>query len=376
VATKFLFNASNLHIGGGIQVATSALSEWAEMHTFPTGLVIWASTEVDANLKAAGVDVSSLPGYQIEDSYGLCTLFSSHSKALQSFERVLTVFGPIYTWKMKPYGIVGFAQPWIIYPNNECYAKLSFIQILKTRLKYWVQGMFFKRAHVLVVELEHVKQGLIRVLGIPAERIHVIHNCLSSIYLDESSWQLVDVPKAEGCYRLGFVGRNYIHKNTSIFPAIASLIEQKYGIKTRFYVTFTEEEWKACTPVFRAICINVGPLGVAQCPNFYKTLDAVVFPSLLECFSATPLEAMAMKKPLFVSDKPFNRDVCGDHAHYFDPLSAESAAETIANVFLKGELDEVALQAARDHAINFSSPRERAEKFLALLTHCANEPKT
>lgn len=373
--SRIIFNASNLHVGGGIQVATSVLSEWAEMLTLPKGLIIWVSTEVDTNLKATGIDVARLPGYQVVNSRGLHTLFSLRTKVLQSFERVFTVFGPMYTWRMKPYSIVGFAQPWIIYPYNECYARLSPLKLLKTRLKYWVQGMFFKRADLLVVELEHVKQGLIRVLDIPAERIHVVHNCLSSIYLNESAWQTIYVPKAEGCLRLGYLGRNYVHKNTSIFPAIALLLEQNYGIKVRFYVTFTEEEWDACPASFRAICINVGKLSVAECPSFYSSLDAVVFPSLLECFSATPLEAMAMKKPLFVSDRPFNRDVCGVHAHYFDPLSAASAAQAIANVFLQGEPDHAALQAARDHAINFSSPRKRAEKFLALLTQYNNEPK-
>jgi glycosyltransferase involved in cell wall biosynthesis len=244
---------------------------------------------------------------------------------------------------------------------------LPLLQRIRTRFKFTVQAMFFKRADALVVELEHVKEGLIRELGIPAERIYVIHNCLSSIYYDEAQWQDVILPYSACDLRLGFVGHNYPHKNTAIFPVIAAVLRHRYNINVKFYVTFTADDWLTCTQEFRDACVNVGPLMVAQCPLFYKALDAVVFPSLLECFSITPLEAMAMEKPLFVSDRPFNRDICGEHANYFDPTSPESAAKAIADIFLNGKLDEFALRVARNHAINFSNAKDRTEKYLELI---------
>lgn len=80
-----------------------------------------------------------------------------------------------------------------------------------------------------------------------------------------------------------------------------------------------------------------------------------------------------MEKPLFVSDRPFNRDICQEHAHYFDPLSPESAVNAIAEVFAGSGPDKEALRSARAHAVAFSSPRSRAEKYLALLTQCASK---
>src|SRR5690606_15046068 len=100
---------------------------------------------------------------------------------------------------------------------------------------------------------------------------------------------------------------------------------------------------------------------------FYRAMDAVIFPSLLECFSATPLEAMAMEKPLIASDRPFNRDVCSDHAHYFDPMAPDTAADQVAKLFSNGTADVNALRLAREHAINFASPRERAQRYLEIL---------
>lgn len=334
-----LINSSNLHTGGGVQVATSFITEIAGLN-LPYELSQVASDEVQRNLDASGYKVPPLVSHSVENTHGLDLSALFRKSRLDSFDTVFTVFGPLYRWSPPFRNIVGFAQPWIIYPENECYAMLPLLQRLKMRLKFKIQSWFFRRADALIVELEHVRQGLIRELGISAERIHVVHNCLSSIYHREDLWQEVKVPNVDCDLRLGFLGRNYLHKNTAIFPQIAVALEKKHEIRAKFFVTFTAEEWQACSPEFRAACINLGPLTVAQCPNFYRAMDAIVFPSLLECFSATPLEAMAMERPLIASDRPFNRDICGSHAHYFDPLDPESAAARIASIFEGADLIE------------------------------------
>lgn len=359
-------------MGGGVQVAASAISEIAARRDLEVPVTILASSTVERNLDMRLVRSAGNVCYETMDVRGLDPWNREARRKMDRFDSVFTIFGPLYRWSPPFRSIVGFAQPWIIYPHNECYARLPFPQRLKARLKFWIHAQFFKRADVLVVELDHVKEGLVRELGIPPERIHVVRNCLSALYLDEGLWQPVTMPPVECDLRLGFLGRNYPHKNTAIFPEIAKTLETAHGIRARFYVTFTEEEWRACPQAFRDVCINVGPLTVAQCPRFYKALDGVVFPSLLECFSATPLETMAMEVPLFASDRRFNVDVCGEHAHYFDPLAPETAAGRIAGVFgAGGGPDPQALRAAREHAIAFSSPKERAEKYLALLTQGA-----
>lgn len=363
---KTIINASNLHVGGGIQVAVSFIHELCKKQEFARNFLVVASFEVNKSLLELDCDPEP-SNYMVIEHKSPVFSCKSFLPDKNGFGTVFTVFGPIYRWRKKFRSIVGFAQPWIIYPENECYGMLSPIQRIRTRLKYWIQTQFFKRADVLVVELEHVKDRLIQVLKIPDTKIQVVRNCLSSIYSNESVWQSVEAPKVEGALRLGFLGRNYLHKNTSIFPAVAAQLAEVYGIKVVFYVTFTPEEWSACPPHFRAVCINVGPLTVAQCPRFYQLLDAVIFPSLLECFSATPLEAMAMKIPLFASDRPFNRDVCGPHAHYFDPMSPISASEQIGKFFNGVGPNLDALAAAQEHAMLFGTPKDRAEKYISII---------
>ena len=357
-----------------MQVATSVIGEITRLRTQPSGLVVWASSAVDDNLRKLGYDLTVLPTYEVVNSIGLKLMCSPLASRLQAFDAVFTVFGPLYAWKLSGVNITGFAQPWIIYPNNEVDAINGLLRRCLNRFKFKLQSHFFRRADLLIVELDHVRAGLLkRGIG-SSSTIHVVRNCLSSLYSTPASWQQVSVPSTGADIKLGFVGRNYPHKNTKIFPEVIHRLRRDHGINARIYVTFTEDEWTVCDKVFRAEVVNVGPLFVGQCPSFYSHIDAVIFPSLLECFSATPLEAMAMEKPLFASDRPFNRDVCQGHAHYFDPLSPASAAQAIARFFLSGGPNLVALQAAREHAINFSSPKERAEQYLALLIAGGKSP--
>ena len=171
---------------------------------------------------------------------------------------------------------------------------------------------------------------------------------------------------------LGFVGRNYLHKNTMIFPKAAEILKNNYNINVKFYVTFTEEEWSLCSNDFYNHCYNVGPLEVNQCPIFYKSVDAIVFPSLIECFSITPLEAMVMGKPLFASNRFFNKEICGSHAYYFDPLSPKSLARKI-NYFIKsGGQTNFQKIAARKHALSFSNPKKRALDYVNIINNFVN----
>jgi glycosyltransferase involved in cell wall biosynthesis len=375
--SQYLINASNLHVGGGVQVATSVIGELSICKNLPAGLAIWASSEVHQNLMLLGYDVSRFPSYEVIDSYGMDFIFSSLSSRIQKFRSVFTIFGPLYALKLRGKNITGFAQGWIIYPKNDGVGNFSFLRNLLNKLKYKIQTIFFKRADLLVVELEHVREMIVKLKIKERDKVEIIHNCLSSIYTNQNLWQSLEVPDVLSDFRIGFVGRNYSHKNTRIFPEIKRILKLRFGIEVSFFVTFNDSEWRACDLDFRSSVVNVGSIFVSQCPSFYKKMDAVIFPSLLECFSATPLEAMAMKRPLFASDRPFNRDICGDYAIYFDPLNPLDAANAIASYFTSKSNGNHILQSnlkmAQAHALSFSNAGLRADRYLKLLISKGDE---
>ena len=365
---NFLINASNLHVGGGIQVATSLIEELSLLKSSEFKISVIASDEVNLNLLKLKTNLNSFDRYEVFNSYGISTFISGLYKKITNYDVVLTVFGPLYTKRLCGKSIVGFAQPWIIYPNNEIYNKFSILKKASTSLKLKVQKFFFAKHDKLVVELPHVRKGIIDG-GISTQaKVSVIHNSLSSLYFDPNKWDDLLFNIAKKNFSIGFVGRDYPHKNTSIIPHIKKILLDNYGLTVDFYVTFNEQEWEGKDNFFRNNVINVGALNVNQCPHFYQSMNGIIFPSLLECFSATPLEALVMERPLFASDRNFVRDVCASHAYYFNPLDPEDASNVIAKYINQNQSDEKKyLIDAKYYATNFSNAKQRALDYFNLM---------
>ena len=358
-----------------MQVAVSVIDELSRVADCSDDLTILASDEVHADLQLLGCDFSKFIDYQIFNTYGLSTIWSGLGSKMRGHDVAFTLFGPLYLASVPSISVVGFAQAWIIYPENEIYRSFTAFRKLTSRLKFFSQALVFKRADRLVVELKHVKDQLAGRGVADAGRIDIVHNSLSTVYFYPEKWKSLQTAIAKTRFSVGFVGRDYPHKNTNLFPQIKRLLHDLHGLSVDFYVTFNAEEWAAKTEFFRASINNVGVLYSAQCPTFYQQMDAVIFPSVLECFSATPLEALVMERPLFASDRGFVRDVCGDYAWYFNPESPIEAANLIATYISKHMGHDVGhLAAARQHVIQFSNARQRAVDYLKIMQTIVTAP--
>ena len=73
----------------------------------------------------------------------------------------------------------------------------------------------------------------------------------------------------------------------------------------------------------------MGPLKEGELAGYFLNADALFFPSLLESFSATYLEAMHFGLPILTSDLDFARYICGDAALYFNPWNPSDIIEKI-----------------------------------------------
>lgn len=363
-----LINASNLHSGGAVQVATSFLYEISNLADKDFSLFhVFVSSEVADELSRLNTNTTVFGHYEVINVFGLNSIFSSLNKIIKNYDLVFTVFGPNYFSVKADIEIVGFAQSWILNFNNPISERMSFLSRNILRTKFFLQWLFFLRADHYIVELEHVKNGLIEDKGIDPSKISVVHNTFSSLYENKKKWSQIYIEKNIEKIALGIVARDYPHKNINILPVVAEILESKYNLKIHFYVTLNEAEWATKDTFFRKYVSTVGSLSSDQCPSFYQQMDGVVFPSLLECFSATPLEAMVMGKPLFASDRSFVRDVCADYAVYFNPLEPCDIALKIATYFKKNGNKRIYLQQARDYALQFSTAKGRAIEYLEII---------
>lgn len=372
---RVLINAANLHVGGGVQVAVSfiaALPALSSEERFrDLRLEIWASSVVDRNLCEMGFDPDQLHSYRVvaprKPWYARLVGLLDRNE----FDSVFTVFGPDYAFRTSRHAVIGFAQPWIVNPLGEHWRMLGFWKRLRWKIKFELQWFFFLRASHLIVELPHVRNALWAKRGYPVERIDVVPNCLSPVFFEPVRWREASAwpGKPSNEVWLGYLTRDYPHKNLEFLVALAGELRKKSSLRYRFFVTLTASEWAARSVGFRATVDNVGPLSLAQCPSFYRAMDGVVFPSLLECFSATPLEAMFMERPLFASDRGFVRDCCADNARYFEPTDPADAAAAIIDWYENTAAEErqARVDAARRHVLAMPDSRDRARRYMEII---------
>ncbi|MGI2180129.1 glycosyltransferase [Shewanella frigidimarina] len=370
---NILINASNLHGGGAVAVASSFIHELSLINFSNVNISLLVSSEVGENLSQKNTNTDVFCNYKIMNFYGLSSLWNGLSREFLNYHLVFTVFGPAYFCFSKAKHLFGFAQPWILYPNNPVLNKLNFLMRLKNKFHYFVQSVFFSRADELIVELEHVKKGLSNYSYLKNIPTHIVYSTVDNVFYNQDKWRKVDFPASKADIKLGVIARDYPHKNLHCLLDVKKLLLKKYNLKADFFVTFSSQEWDGCSDEYKQKMFNVGLLTLEQCPSFYSQIDAVVFPTLLECFSATPLESMAMGKKLFSSNLPFIKDCALDYADYFDPLNVESIASSIANYFLKKFNDEALLEEAKMYVQNFSSAEDRAKKYLDLMIKAVNK---
>lgn len=368
--SKILFNASNLHVGGGVQVAVSIITEWIHGKIDLTGIDIWVSSEIHQNLVKTQINVTSLQSYRVVNTYGASILWSKIRYEFEKYLVIYTLYGPFYSLNRNQYNIVGFAQAWLLEYSEPLFKEMSLFRRTYKRLFFSIQKFFFRRSNILVVEHEYLVRHLEKSGIANKESVLINRNCVSSIYLNKNLWSTLNVVVQEcndSCKKIAYLGRNYPHKNTKILPYIAKELKAKYNCNIMFYVTFTDAEWKETSDFFKAHTINVGELYVHQCPTYFDQMDAVIFPSRLECFSATPLEALMMGKILFASDMDFNREICGNHAIYFDHENPTHASDKIHQCLFLQEDGVNAIDERINHALAFSNPQDRAMKTYEIL---------
>lgn len=162
----------------------------------------------------------------------------------------------------------------------------------------------------------------------------------------------LDIAK-NGAVRLLYVSLYYEHKNLRTLLRALSIVNKrggaKFSLKTTATPAWTGAGWTsthqedltlARQPAIAEHVEFVGPLSHEETESLYETSDIFVFPSLSESFGFPMAEAMTHGLPIVAADTPVNREVCGDAAVYFDPLTPEDLAERLLHVVTDSQLRE------------------------------------
>ncbi len=366
---RLLINTATTNEGGSAQVALSFLNECCKRKDISVGLI---ATQQFLRLKEGSPFLENVTIYEIHDRPGKNPLLSFANRIFSTYEKafnpdvVFTTSGPSY-WKPSAPHLVGYNLPHYVYPESPFFRTLSLkekvIWNLRGKAKLW---FYNKEADSIVVQTQDVADRLRKIL--PAKTIHVVSNSCGSQYFHNKNLSRI-LPDKIDDFELRFFlfSAYYPHKNIEIINHIIPLLPSHIAKHIKFILTIDERTFQTVIDKqHKNTVLNVGKVHPADGPGLYNEVDSVFLPTLLECFSATYVEAMAMRKPILTSDLGFAKTVCDDAALYFDPTDPSDIASKIVQLYESKQLQMELIAKGSTRLLYFDTAEERARKYLEI----------
>lgn len=211
-----------------------------------------------------------------------------------------------------------------------------------------------ERADHIICISENTKVDLMRLYGIPEEKITVIYLGFDNLRDGVSEVMRANTAKP---YLL-YVGDRAGYKNFSTFiKAYASSRKLKQDFDV---VAFGGGKFS------NAEIVMINSLGLSSkqihqfggddlaLGNFYANASAFIYPSKYEGFGIPPLEAMSLNCPVISSNTSSMPEVIGAAAQYFDPTDVGDMVDAIESVLYSSVKGDTLKQLGREQLKKFS----------------------
>jgi glycosyltransferase involved in cell wall biosynthesis/O-antigen ligase len=222
-----------------------------------------------------------------------------------------------------------------------------------------------RRAKAIIAVSESAKADIVRILKVPAHRVHVVYEAAAACFQPlDGDGKLASVRQQ---YQLPeqfvlHVGTIEPRKNlVRLLEAYSQLGSR--GNHSHHLVLVGSRGWKdADTAVFKAVerlglgdMVHVlGYVPTEQLVALYNLADCLAFPSLYEGFGLPVVEAMACGTPVVASRRGALPEIAASAAEYVDPTDVDSIAEGLLRVLSDSDRQAALRQAGRARAAHFS----------------------
>lgn len=251
------------------------------------------------------------------------------------------------------------------------------------RLNFWylnaTMPLYCRRADAIIAVSEATKRDLIRLYGVPAEKIAVIHEAAAPHFKPVAPEQIAAVRERYGLpdHYILRVGTIEPRKNLERLLDALQLV-QHYDSTVRLVVVGSKG-WlyerffkKLHGSELRHAVVLTGRVQDTDLPAIYSGATLLVEPSLYEGFGLPLLEAMACGTPVVCSNTSSLPEVAGDAACYFDPRDSAAMAEAIGEVWRDGSLRDTMRHNGLVRAAQFSWERTAQETLAVYRTLVSN----
>ena len=366
---KFLFNATTNIAGGGAKNSAAFIQQAALSNQHDWHFAV--SPQVADIVFKWGVPNDQITIF--EQSPARSHDARRRLKMLEQeggFDLVYTMAGPAYV-KFSGLHIMGISNPYISHADIGTFmATRPAGRWLPDALKIAYQAYHARNAQRLVFQTDTARQSFCRRLNFSRDRTDVIPNAFdaagfSSVFpaLFGSSIQVL-VPAVA-----------YPHKMLGRIPEIASrCVEMAPNRRISFVLTVSpgSAEWAGIRSEAerRSVSDLVSTVGVynyADVGRIFSACDIVMSLSVLETFSATPLEAFGSSRPYISSDRPWAREISGNAALYVDPFSASDVASAILQLVDDEQLRDGLVRAGREIIELYSDQSARYRNIIKTL---------
>ncbi len=333
---KILLDLSSIKSGGGAQLALNFCDQMKSSHCEKTE---WFAYLPARGPLSGGVD-NKVFSEVIKSKNSLLARWAHENWKLRKFivrneiDAVFTFFGAGVPTPKNVLSIVSVAYPIICYPDSPYWGHVPPLEGLKKRIINVGRRLRIKRADLIIVETEVMRQRLAAALGVDRRTFKIVQPTVS---------QYLGVPaknKATGPFRILFLSGTDQHKNLWRLARVAKILERSgAGEDVLFVLSTTKAAFELglkrmgeSTDFPESWFEFKGAIDPREISKIYEQIDCVANLSDLESFSNNYMEAWQAQKCLITSDRDFARAICGESAEYVEPHCAESIVAGIGRL--------------------------------------------
>jgi glycosyltransferase involved in cell wall biosynthesis len=203
-----------------------------------------------------------------------------------------------------------------------------------------------RRANVVLADSECSKRDIVRLLGIPAERVQVVYLAADARFRPVRDADRLNAVRAKYglpsqflLYLGGFDQRKNVRVIVEAFAALPEMYRSGYRLVLAG-VPLGKDSELFPDPQRRARAAGLpedavrfaGWVAEEDKPALYSSATAFLFPSLYEGFGLPPLEAMACGTPVIASNASSLPEIVGEAGMQVDPSLPSAWAEAIRAV--------------------------------------------